>query len=295
MQQQTINALTSSAAAERTARDAETAAQLKALQTREKAQEDSLTRIETAREKALQAEEVANEKALQAEEAQREQDYQDQRDAQRTQLQVELAAQEAALLAGTETWAQFLDWLKGKNASGIFGNLLNPVLAMAAAGKAQGSAFADNFISELQRAANAMAQLTGTAAPNLGGGGKFPAGGGGGSAFTGGGGSFIGGSGGAGGFAGFLGGGEIPGPYTGRDDKWALVSGGETIADTSLTDALKRIFLRGQATPADERLIELLFEQLKEQRRQTGLLEQGMSVSVNGGRSANEIARAASR
>lgn len=97
---------------------------------------------------------------------------------------------------------------------------------------------------------------------------------------------------------GFLGGGEIPGPYTGRDDKWALVSGGETVIDTRLTTALKAAFLgppvksgRGDDSTL---LVAILRELLKENKKHTDLLDRPITVKSKG-RGADQIAFEASR
>lgn len=270
MLQQKINGLQTQADAERAARDRETQAQI-----------DALTEREKAREEELRAEEAALEESLRREETLREQNYQDERDARRVALDAQLADWQKHLEDGSAKWSDFTDWLKGEGVTGDFGP--NPVVAMTDAGQTQGSAFAQAYIAELQAAyaaqqalANGQDPAAAAAAARASYGSK-------------------GGTGHGIGHLGFLGGGEIPGPYTGRDDKFALVSGGETVIDTKLTDALKRVFLGGQqGGKGMDVLAELLFESLAEHRKQTALLGRPLNISANG-RTANDITFEASR
>jgi hypothetical protein len=137
----------------RQARDEETRKQIEALQERERKREEDYQRQQAALQQALQDQLALRVKALEKEEADREQSYSDERDAQRVALADELQAQIDNLSAGSETWAQFVEWLQGKGASGMFGaGMPDPVAAMKEAGGAQGSSFADAFIEELKRA-----------------------------------------------------------------------------------------------------------------------------------------------
>lgn len=219
-------ALQKAADLSRVARDKDTADEIAKLQ-----------KVEAAREQALQDQEAAQEQALQDAAAAREQDYQDQRDAQRQLLQDEFDAQVQALIDGTETWDDFIAWLQGKGASGVFGSgLPDPVAAMARAGQTQGSAFADAYIAELQRAADAQAELAGTTAPDLG---SRPGSGNNSPSHL----RAIGG---------FAAGGKIPGRYIGREDTvFARVTPGETVIDRRLTKALEQMVMggRGGAQP----------------------------------------------
>jgi hypothetical protein len=415
------------------------------LQMQETAQEESLTKQEAAAEKqineelqkriaainkaaaakeaAIQAAADAEIASIQATEAAQEAEYQDERAAQREQLDIDLANHLQHLMDKTETWEQFLDWLKGKNASGLFGKFLNPVIAMAQGGDAQGKAFYDRFSKWLAQAAadyNAFlaAIAAGTPASGPTGnpnnsnqvGANSGSSGGGQSCFVAGtlvatpngdrpieelevgdvvvtwdflleqpvettvtetfvhedretlrlvtlggtvqttaehpfwtgtewreagdlcSGQTIMGLRGpwnvlscapgapatvynihvdhpdhnyfADGFlvhnkiAKFLKGGEVPGPYTGRDDKWALVSGGETVVDERLTKALKAAFLGPPARKGggdrEDRLVEIMRLLLQENKKHTDLLDKPIHVSASG-QSADRIAFEATR
>jgi cell wall-associated NlpC family hydrolase len=141
--QQKVAALQKQAEAERAARDKQTQDQIQALEDQEAAQEQAL-RDQTAQ--VIQA--------LEDQEAAREQDYQDQRDAQREWLQQQLDDWNKHLLDGSASWQDFMNWLAGQGASGVLAgvDIPDPIQAMADAGSAQGSAFAQAYIAELHAA-----------------------------------------------------------------------------------------------------------------------------------------------
>lgn len=164
--QQQVAALEKSAQAEREALDKSTQAKEDALTKQEQAQEASLTKQEQdeeaqiqkslqARIDAINAATEAQVEALNAQEAAAETEYQDERAIQRQALEDELAAHLAHLLDQTESIDQFLAWLQGKNASGVFGKFLSPVVGMALAGDSQGKAFYNGFMTYLRAAADA--------------------------------------------------------------------------------------------------------------------------------------------
>lgn len=236
-------------------------------------QRDAVQKRADAERKARDEDTAARIKKLQDDEKAREQDYQDQRDALRQSLQDQLDDWEKHLLDKSKSWSDFTAWLAGEGASGDFGP--NPIVAMTDAGQAQGSAFADAYIAELKRAYDAQQALVSGADPSAPayphqpikdllpppahpfGAGKGP--------------------------QGFASGGEIPGIDTGRDSVLLWGRPGETIVDTSLTDALKRALLggngnrRGNDNAAVEELLRGL---LLEMRRQTGLLESPTPLEV---------------
>lgn len=255
--QERHDALQLLATAERTARDADTAAKIKKLQDGEKA---------------------------------REQDYQDQRDAQRSALQDQLADWEAHLLDKSKSWSDFTAWLAGEGASGDFGP--NPIVAMTDAGQAQGSAFAEAYIAELSAAYAAQQALANGQDPaaaaaaarkiafgqsviqNSKGGGphsQVPV---------------------------MAAGGEIPGLDTGRDSRLILGRPGETVIDHTLTDALKRVFVEGRlpngggGNVSSDELVTLLLALLLEQRKQTGLLADPapVKIALDSGPNPNQVA-----
>lgn len=445
---QQIQVVGKQAAASRAAEDESVKNRQDALAAQEAAQEESLTKQEAAAEKqineelqkriaainkaaaakeaAIQAEADAQVAAIQATEAAQEQEYQDERAAAKEQLDIDLANHIAHLMDKTETWEQFLDWLKGKNASGLFGKFLNPVIAMAQGGDAQGKAFYDRFARWLAQAAadyNAFlaAVAAGTPASGPSGnpgtsqsnavGANSGSSGSGVSCFVAGtmittpdgdrpieelkvgdvvltwdflleqpvetkvvdtfvhvnratlylntlggnvqttaehpfwtgrewveagdlcsGQTIVGLHGPwnvlscapgalatvynihvdhpdhnyfADGFlvhnkiAKFLTGGEVPGPYNERDDKWALVSGGETVIDRRLTNALKAAFLgppakKGGGGDREDRLVEIMRLLLQENKKHTDLLDKP-PIHVTTGHSADRIAFEATR
>lgn len=205
------------------------------LSAKEQADEQAVQTHLAAQQQALQDELAAREKELQAEETARENEYQDERDALRLNLEDDLTQHQIALENGSETYADFVKWLQGKNASGIFGkNLPDPVAAMASAGHLQGGAFADAFIAELQRAANAQAELAGTTPPNL-------AGAAGSSKTI----TRVGTPGGTGGLA-MAAGGRTPGRFVGmKDTVRAHLTPDEEVLDRDLSNALRAIFVDG--------------------------------------------------
>lgn len=218
--------------------------------------------------------------ALQAAEAVREQDYQDQRDAQQTALDDQLADWQKHLEDGSAKWSDFTAWLQGLGASGNFGP--NPVVAMTDAGQAQGSAFATAYIAELAAAYAAQQALLNGQDPTTAVKNNYGS--------TGGTGHGIGN-------LGFALGGEIPGTFRGGDDRFALVSPGETIIDRRLTNALKQAFLGGGGAGAagGDRMLEVLVALLKEAKEHTDLLGQPVHIPVPVPESPNRAAFKAMR
>lgn len=217
-------ALQKAADLSRQARDKEIAAQVEALQEQEAALEQSLRD-----QLALQIQ------ALQDAQTAREQDYQDQRDAQRQLLTDQLDAWQRNILAGSASFQDFVAWLKGEGASGLLAGagIPDPVQAMAEAGSAQGSAFAQAYIAELQAAYQAYLQLlalqpptyTAPVAPSYG---------------------SAGGTGQGVGHLGFALGGKVPGRYVGREDTiMARVTPEERVLDREFNRRLEQALFGG--------------------------------------------------
>lgn len=225
---------------------------------------------------AIQRDEAIQEDAVQREEAKREQDYQDQRDAQQQALDDQLADWKKHLEDGSAKWSDFVSWLKGEGATGDFGP--DPVVGMTDAGQAQGSAFAEAYIAELERAYKAQQALLNGDDPAAAAGpapkahptgfGKGP--------------------------QGFALGGQIPGFNRGFDDRFALVQPGETVIDRTLTNALKQVFVGNGSGGFNKDAVELLYGLLVEARKHTGLLSDQPGSAV-GGPNPNRIALKAMR
>jgi hypothetical protein len=150
---QQVASLQKLAEAERTAKDAATQKLVEAMQEQEQVVEQRLNE-----------ELAAKQAAMQAEEAIAEQNYQDQRDNQRTALEDQLTDWGTALINKTKTMAEFLDWLNGEMKpggllEGVTDIPSDPVAAAADGGHKQGSAFADGFITEIERAITKLNEL----------------------------------------------------------------------------------------------------------------------------------------
>jgi hypothetical protein len=221
---------------------------------------------------AIQKRTEAQVAALQEQERANEANYQDQRRLARQDLQDTLDDWKTKLETGKASWGDFLNWLHGQSFNS------------KATGGGLGQAFADGYIEQLNRAYAAQQALIN---------GQDPAAAAASVKITGAHGTGTHAHpGGPGGIPEFATGGEVPGPFSGRDDRLALLSGGETVIDRRLTDALKKVFLGGGSSVDGDKAVDVLLALLTEQRKQTGLLGEPPVVNVHGSDMNAAVARA---